>query len=268
MKSSKTKSGQRGGAQGEQQRRVAFIVQCIVIVVVASVCTMIFAPMILYRVFDVRSFRKEQAVLKGVAQSLETQAPAETIDSAGPTDPGQSDISDTGAFDEEMRQINPDYICWMTIDGTVVDYPVVRGEDNEKYLDLSFSGEKNMLGSLFMDYRCEGKYVPHIIVYGHNSSQGDMFGSLWMFLDEGYRKEHSKITLKVNDRTVVYEIFSARQTDVNDPAYFLDFNASGSFGAFADRCGAPINASQIITLSTCVSGGDDDERVVVQGVLA
>jgi sortase B len=118
-----------------------------------------------------------------------------------------------------------------------------------------------------MDYRCAGEYVPHIIIYGHNTRYGDMFRELHRFLDEQFLAEYPIITLKVNDRTVEYEIFSARKTDIYDPAYHLDFSAPGSFRAFAERNGAPPNAAQIITLSTCVSGNNDDERVIVQGAL-
>ena len=70
-----------------------------------------------------------------------------------------------------------------------------------------------------------------------------------------------------NDRIVEYEIFSARLTDVHDYVYFLDFSAYGAFHEFLERTGAPPNAMQIITLSTCVSRGHDNERLIVQGAL-
>jgi sortase B len=171
------------------------------------------------------------------------------------------------AFDARMRQINPDYICWIRIDGTRVDYPVVRGRDNERYLHTSFSGEENILGTLFMDYRCVGEFVPHIIIFGHNSREGDLFGELWRFLDEGFLARHPIITIIVNDRIVEYEIFSARITDVADPAYQIDFSIPSSFRAFAERNGAPPDAAQIITLSTCFGGDDEDQRVIIQGAL-
>ena len=101
-------------------------------------------------------------------------------------------------------------------------------DNNDTYLNLTFSGEENRLGALFMDYRCVGEFVPHIIIYGHNSRHGDMFGNLRNFLDERYLNENSIITLLVNDRITEYEIFSARRTTVDDPAYFLDFSEPGS----------------------------------------
>ena len=143
----------------------------------------------------------------------------------------------------------------------------MRGEDNEKYLNTSFFNERNSLGALFMDYRCEGDYVPHIIIYGHNARSGVLFGGLRKFLNKTYLEEHPIISLRVNDRIVEYEIFSARSTTVDDPAYDLDFNSPGAFQAFAEKNGAPPDAVQILTLSTCVSGNNKDERVILQGFL-
>ena len=66
-----------------------------------------------------------------------------------------------------------------------------------------------------------------------------------------------------------YEIFSVRYTDINDPAYNLDFSTAECFRAFLERNGAPLDATQILTLSTCVGGGSgyEDKRIIVQGVL-
>lgn len=166
-----------------------------------------------------------------------------------------------------MLDINPDYVCWVKIEGTNVDYPVVRADDNEKYLNTSFFGERSGLGALFMDYRCAGENLPHIIIYGHNARNGALFGGLRRFLSERYLKEHPTVTLRVNDRIVRYEIFSARETTVADPAYDLDFDAANSFDAFAERCGAPDGTVQILTLSTCVSAGNNNARVILQGAL-
>jgi sortase B len=170
-------------------------------------------------------------------------------------------------FDEEMRGINGDYVFWLTIDGTTIDYPVVRGADNETYLSRSFYGEDNKFGALFIDYRCVGDYVPHIIVFGHNTQSGHMFGDLKNFLDEDFLKEHPTITVTIGGRSVEYEIVKVRQTDVNDPVYDLDFSVPGSFAAFIRRCGISQLPEQVITLSTCVSRGNDAERVIVQGIL-
>lgn len=173
-------------------------------------------------------------------------------------------------YDEEMREINPDYIGVLKIDGTTIDYPVVRGNDNVKYLHTSFGGDENILGTIFMDYRCIGDYVPHIIIYGHEAAylNGNklMFGGLRYFLDEQYREEHPEIMFMENGNLSVFEIFSARLSNINDPAYYLDLGTPENFKAFVERNGAPSDATQIITLATCV-GADNDRRMIIQGTL-
>jgi sortase B len=177
------------------------------------------------------------------------------------------------ALDEEMRQINPDYVGWLRIDGTEVNYPIVRGYDNEKYLKTSFYGESSITGAVFMDYRNVGNFLahnaedslPHIIIYGHNLQQGGMFSDLRRLLNRQFLEENNIITLIIDDQPIEFEIFSARLTDVNDPAYFLNFSAPRAFTRFADKIDAPLVATQIITLSTCVRGGSDDSRLIIQG---
>ena len=85
------------------------------------------------------------------------------------------------------------------------------------------------------------------------------------FLDEDFLAENDTITLLVGNEVLTFTIFSARLTDVTDYAYFLDFGAPRAFFDFADRQGAPLRASQIITLSTCTNCRNDDARLIVQG---
>jgi len=168
------------------------------------------------------------------------------------------------AFDLEMRNVNPDYAFWIRIDGTSINYPVVQGDDNEKYLNTSFSGESNKVGALFLDFRTD-LTSPHIIIYGHNLQEGGMFTDLRRFLNEEFTENNSYITIMVYGEEITFEIFSARLSDIEDPAYNIDLNTPRLFSRFANRIGAPLRASQIITLSTCTRGGSDDERLIVQG---
>ena len=88
-----------------------------------------------------------------------------------------------------------------------------------------------------------------------------MFGELKNYLNEQYRAEHPVIMFLENDSLYEFEVFSAILTDIHDPAYQLDFTAPGSFEGFLERTGAPPDAEQVITLSTCV-GADNDRRMI------
>jgi len=252
-------------------QKVSKTAALIVAIIICGSIALFLTLMVMGNACNIRASRIEYDSLREIADDYEaSRAEYEHLREIAGENIG---MAYTSAFDEEMRRINPDYICWIRIDGTGIDYPVVRGSDNERYLKTSFSGEEKIAGTIFMDYRNVGEFLTyksgeslqHIIIYGHNLQRGGMFTDLRKFLNAQFLEENNIITLTANDRTVEFEIFSARLSDVNDPAYFLNFDASHSFPRFANRIDAPLIATQIITLSTCVSGGSDDARVIVQG---
>ena len=56
---------------------------------------------------------------------------------------------------EKLKQKNPDTIAWIKVNGTDIDFPVVKGIDNSYYLTHNFNKEKNKAGWIFADYRRE-----------------------------------------------------------------------------------------------------------------
>jgi len=202
---------------------------------------------------SLRASSAEYDHLRGIAGNLEP-------------DSDESASNQLSALDIEMLRINPDYVCWIRIDGTGIDYPVVRGSDNEKYIHTSFEGEENIAGAIFMDYRNVGEPIPHIIIYGHNLQRGGMFSELRSLLNPEFREENNIITLIINGNEVEFEIFAARLTDIHDPAYTLDFSHQRYFARFADNIDAPLHATQVLTLSTCARrDGGGDARILVHG---
>ena len=73
---------------------------------------------------------------------------------------------------------NPDFVAWLRIPGTNVDYPVVQTDDPDDYLNHTFSGKQSVVGTLFSladaDYKAPGR---NIAIYGHHlrSSGEKMF---------------------------------------------------------------------------------------------
>ncbi|MCL1846007.1 MAG: class B sortase [Defluviitaleaceae bacterium] len=209
--------------------------------IATTICAVVLAIIVIPHVRDLRAIRRELASLP-----------------------------DLSPFDVYWQETNPHYVGWLRIDGTIVDFPVVRGSDNVRYLTTTFRGEENIIGAIFMDYRNTDLSAPHIIIYGHQAQDEArnplMFGALHRFVDEQYMAANPTIVFMSNDTMNEFEIFSARETDIHDPAYRLDFSAEGSFAAFLERNGAPPDATQILTLSTCI-GTNNDYRMIVQGSL-
>jgi sortase B len=237
-------------------RRVLFTTVLLVATAVAGVISLFFILHFMSDSNEYNAARAENDSLRGIAAVTESGSPPESEEYTS---------VQLSALDMELLQINPDYVCWISIDGTRINHPVVRGADNDTYINTSFYGEPNRLGALFIDFRNRGDSLSNIIIYGHNSIQGEMFGDLHLLLDELFLDENRIIAITVNGRTFEYEIFSVRLTDVYDPAYRIYFSSMQDFNEFAYQIDAPDHATKILTLSTCVDGGSNDARLIVQG---
>jgi sortase B len=252
-----------------KRRTILFV--CIA--VITTMCAAWFAVPVIRQQLDMAAIQREQEGLPDIAVTgAEAGGIAPNLINPHFLRLPESVEPSQNELDAQMREANDSYIGWLKIEGTTIDLPVVRGRDNVRFLNTTFGGATNSIGAIFADYRNVGEYVPHIIIYGHNAEDTDgnrlMFGGLHYFLDDEYRAAHPTITLMTNDTLAEFEVFAARFTDTTDPAYYLEFSAKGSFQAFLERINAPPDATQIITLSTCVGVGNDDRRMIVQGALS
>ena len=179
---------------------------------------------------------------------------------------GAAGAAPTAALLTDFSEINSDYIGWITIEG-VLDYPVVRGRDNIEYINTTFTGQTNSVGTIFMDSRLEVGFEEAVaILYGHNMGDGSMFAPLHKYSDAAFMAGHPYITITTPaGDTLVYRIFSAVYTDVWDAAYCLDF-ADGAAAA-STFSGAPMGADRFLLLSTCTGSANRDARLLVYASL-
>ncbi len=92
-----------------------------------------------------------------------------------------------------LFNINPDVVGWIYCEGTSINYPVLKGEDNDEYLYHQYDGTYSSGGSIFMDYRCESDFTDdYTVIYGHNMLADSMFNSLDYFRQQNYLEEHSR----------------------------------------------------------------------------
>lgn len=67
-----------------------------------------------------------------------------------PARPTQRPIqAPTGVDLDTCVRLNRDFVAWLTIPGTKIDYPVVRSNNTEYYLHHLFNGKESKLGCLF-----------------------------------------------------------------------------------------------------------------------
>ena len=161
-----------------------------------------------------------------------------------------------------LQAENKDSIGWINIPGTLVDYPVVRGQDNEFYLDHDIKGKKAKHGTIFMDFRNNVPLDENTIIYGHNMKDKQMFGDLQKYLKASYYNQYnSTIYLFTSEGVTKWKIFSVYTTttdfyyivptfdgDINYQQRYIDEIRARSL----IDCDIDVQPTdKILTLSTC-----------------
>ncbi|MBQ7445607.1 MAG: class B sortase [Clostridia bacterium] len=172
----------------------------------------------------------------------------------------------------------PDFVFWMYIENTYVNYPVVQAKDNDYYLRRNMDGEDNLSGTLFMDFRCERDTLKgHTIIYGHNNQNGTMFGPIKQYLSKKFFEEHPVFYTYTKDAVTMWKVFSAYETDTDNYYIQTYFPTTESYAEFLQKIkddsfydtGVNVTADDdIMTLSTCYLYTKVNGRFVVHAVKA
>lgn len=176
---------------------------------------------------------------------------------------------------QNLHNENNDYLFWLYIPKTKIDYPVMMSRDNKDYLHSSFYKEKLYAGTLFIDALSQKQEnQDNLIIYGHNMKDGSMFGTLKKWRSEKYFNEHKFIEIYTEKEKRVYLIFAVREVSSNmdllhykldgftNEEYIQDArNNNIHFREFEDQ----YKNNQIMTLSTCMS--NDAKRLIINAVL-
>ena len=186
------------------------------------------------------------------------------------------DVFSTLSIDfDRLFSINRDIVGWIYIPGGFVSYPLLQAADNHRYLNLTFDNRQNSLGSIFLDFRNAPDFEDlNTIIYGHDTRNDMMFGSLKRYLDQAYADEHRYIHIIREHDVRVYEVFAVFETPATSHVYTKNFYSEELFAEYLQEMLAksvittnnPPTTESIITLSTCTPTGRDI-RLVVQAKL-
>ncbi|MGN0395934.1 MAG: class B sortase [Coprococcus sp.] len=178
---------------------------------------------------------------------------------------------------------NDDFVGWLKIDGTNIDYPVMyTPDDPDYYIHTDFDGEYSDSGTLFIDANANPRKETsdNILIYGHNMKSGTMFHDLLSYESEDFYKGHKYITFDTLDEFGTYEVIGAMRTEVyadDDTAhyhYYEFFNAADeeAFDEYVNlvKVNTPYTiettatyGDKLITLSTCAYHSDNGRYIVV-----
>lgn len=177
-----------------------------------------------------------------------------------------------------LRKEGPDIVAWLDLPGTEISYPVVhRKGDNDYYLRRDIYGNYSKYGSLFIeDYNREDFGDNVTVIYGHNTSNGKMLGSLQaIYANPSSIKSKGTINVYTPTAKKTYKIYAALITDdvhilanhdfsnkSEFDAYFNSLENTRTLTANFNEAYKPEYGDKVLILSTCVDG-DSSKRFIV-----
>ncbi len=193
---------------------------------------------------------------------------------------GKEESQNSGAFSEEqeslvrkisqLKKINPDTVGWISIDGTVVNYPVVRSDRKDYYLRRDFYGKVLSGGSIYVDNRNSAKLTENrnTVIYGHNMADGSMFASIHDFTSASVFY-NARIEITTEEGVFIYTPFSVHESHEYDNYFETNFVSDEDYVNFCEQIAflsifettfLPNKDTQIITLSTCMDNESATEQ--------
>ncbi len=168
---------------------------------------------------------------------------------------------------DALRALNPQVVAWIRSDDGGINYPVVRGTDNEYYLNHLVDGTVNRNGSIFMDFRNQPDFSDYnTIVYGHNMLDGTMFASLSKYSTPGYYDDHREIQLLTPEGDYRLQVFAGCVAPGNSDLYQLTFAGEEDKAAYLEKVLVLSEfttdvqvgvGDRLVTLSTCAYNYED-----------
>lgn len=172
---------------------------------------------------------------------------------------------------------NTDFVGWISIAGTNIDYPVMQTvDDPDYYLKHSFEKEYSSYGVPYVQGNCDLATADNVVMYGHHMKDGSMFADLCKYTDPEFYRMHPIIRFDTLTGYGEYEIIAVFKTTATDSGFpyqrFVTAEDSAAFDAYIAKCKAlslyeiDVTAAygdRLITLSTCEYSRTNGRMVIV-----
>jgi len=126
---------------------------------------------------------------------------------------------------QSLKKQNADFVGWVRIEGTQLDYPVLQTpNDPDYYLHRDFEKKSSRYGIPYMMESCRLEEPrTNYLVYGHHMRNGSMFAALQNYTDYNYYKQHPYIQFDALNQAGSYEIVAVVKVDnAGDPSFWQE----------------------------------------------
>lgn len=183
-------------------------------------------------------------------------------------------IEDVQIDFEKLKACNADIAGWIMFHNLCVNYPLVQADDNSYYLNHSFAGDKNVVGSIFIDCRNRSFEDRNVVIYGHGATKRCMFGPLKdIFRKKFWEEENNALIFLFDDDQNLrkYKVFSYYIVEKEDyyittlfgsDSEYMEFLAAIQARSFGKTGVCVTVDDHILTLSACAGIFGTRRRVV------
>ena len=264
----------------------------ICLIIVFSVSAIVSGRLFWKEYRDAKASEEAFSSLAGLVQDTEQNGGEDgsTGDGTDTTGIGTPD-SDAVLSDEEMAaeeaakayekygtlyEQNNDFVGWIQIDGTNINYPVMQTPNSpDYYLKHSFEKTWSDYGVPYLDEACIIGQSNNLVIYGHHMSNGSMFCDLELYSDPAFCMDHPVIRFDTLSSFGEYEVIAVFRYNTNQETFRYDREVNmdeGRFSWFIEQVHARELFStgkdasfgdQLLTLSTCEYTYKNGRLVVV-----
>lgn len=206
---------------------------------------------------------------KEMAEELQTQVLISE-------DESHLDIGFSVDFDA-LLDINPDIFGWLYVPDTYLSFPVLKERTvlEYYYLDHDYTGASQKAGAIFTPAQPQGIKDAHLLLFGHHTRyDGVAFSNLFDLYgikDNGMKYQTAYLLYR--DRIEEYELWTAVESDAEDPVYEIPYqtgtNAYAGLLTGIEAKGSyiigetPDKDDKTLVLSTCNGRAGGTQRFYV-----
>lgn len=244
------------------------------ILIIVFLAVFLFCAGSLYLIMS--RYKNDDMIYFNAAKEYTIQEEDSSDEAVSDEDEGEIEFSPIGIDFESLLAANSDIIGWIYCEDTVINYPVLQGEDNDFYLHHTYEGDYSVAGSIFVDTTNRPGFVDsNTVIYGHHMKNGSMFASLEKWKDQEYYEEHPVMWLLTPEQDYKIVLFSCYGTSAYSDTYTVFTRPCEELNDYLDDCvwqsefQSDIELdpeAHYVVLSTCAYMFDN-ARYVVHGML-
>ena len=165
---------------------------------------------------------------------------------------------------QELKKENSDFVAWLYIPDTGIDYPILQASDGDDlyYTTHNAAKKEDARGALYIEAAnlrnmCDFNEVIH----GSSAYDGAMFADLDKFLDRAYFEKHDYAYVYMDCNALAYYIIAAYTRDDGNLLEQYDFSYASGCREFIDEIYDARDMNKIVR-SGCETGLEPEHFLI------